>query len=72
LVPNYAKERRAFVDRIDNYLNKKRNEGCEELTVKQIQNSFSPEYPSKQEVLDALQELNKYWTNEDSVLVVIL
>lgn len=72
LVPNYAKERTAFVDRIDNYLNKKRNEGYDEITVQQIQNSFSPEYPSRQEVLDALQELNEYWTNEDGVLVVIL
>lgn len=72
LVPNYAKERTSFVERVDNYLNRKRDQGYDEITVQQIQNSFSPEYPSKQEVLDALQELSEYWTNQDGVLVVIL
>lgn len=72
LVPNFAKERSAFVDRVERYLDKKREEGYEDVTVKQIQNSFSPAYPSKQEVLDALQELNEYWNVVDGVTLVYL
>jgi hypothetical protein len=72
LVPNFAKERTAFVERVEKYLNNKRDEGYDDVSVRQIQNSFSPEYPSKQEVLDALQELNEYWDEIDGVTLVIL
>lgn len=72
LVPNFAKERTAFVERVEKYLNNKRDEGYDDVSVRQIQNSFSPEYPSKQEVLDALQELNEFWDEIDGVTLVIL
>lgn len=57
---------RKFVDRVKGYLDKKYEEAGElqciekaRLSVRQIQNSFSPDYPSKTKVLAALQELGE-------------
>jgi hypothetical protein len=54
-------EQAEFLDRISNYLDRKRDGGAESVSVQQIQNSFSPEYPSKTRVLDALTTLGEYW-----------
>jgi hypothetical protein len=73
LVKNYQKERSEFVDKVDTYLSNKRSLGWEEVTTREIQNSFSFKWATKQQVLDALQELGEYWeTNDLGVTVVVL
>lgn len=61
-----------FTKRVDNYLDRKKDEGYDEVTIRQIQNSFSPEYPSRQRVYDALQTLGYGWEEEDGVVIVPL
>lgn len=70
VVPNITKERNALIDRIGQYLNRKSDIGWETVTVRQIQNSLSPLWITKQEVLDALQDLG-YWWNEDGASIVV-
>jgi len=70
LVDDYSAERYDFIDRVDGYLGRKQQAGYEEVTLRQIQNSFSPEYPSKQEVLDALQALGCYWENVAGTIII--
>lgn len=60
-----------FVNKIANYLDKKWNQAGElgvidqsSVSIKQIQNSFSPDYPSRTKVLAALQELGETVENE--------
>jgi predicted RNase H-like nuclease len=60
-----------FVNKIANYLDKKWNQAGElgvideaSVSIKQIQNSFSPDYPSRTKVLAALQELGEKVENE--------
>jgi len=50
-----------FVDRIYAYLTRQLEKGEESVSIRKIQNSFSPEYPSRQRVLDALDVLGYYW-----------
>jgi 23S rRNA U2552 (ribose-2'-O)-methylase RlmE/FtsJ len=69
VVTSDENERTEFVSKVDNYLQRKIEEGYEEVTVRQIQNSFSPVWPSKESVLDALQEL---WFDWDDNYVVDL
>lgn len=64
-------ERNDFIHRVDAYLTRKMNDGWGEVTLRQIQNSMSPKYPSKQEVLDALYELDFYWENGDNGVVTV-
>ena len=53
-----------FETRIDNYL--RRKYGQQDLvSVRAIQNSFSPEYPSKVRVLDALNTLDYTWIKDE-------
>ena len=54
-----------FVDRVNRYVIKKQQEGRSVLNVRQIQNSFSPEYPSRLRVLDALNECGWVWQQEE-------
>ena len=69
IVPNSTKERNEFIDKIDNYLFKKANSGVDEVTVRQIQNTFSPDYPSRVRVLDAVQSLGYgFYTDEDGIV----
>ena len=56
--------REAFVTRVEAYLYKKA-ETNNSVTVRMIQNSFSPAHPSRQQVLDALQELSYSWASND-------
>ena len=49
-----------FVGRIEMYLIKKGNTH-DVVSIRSIQNSFSPEYPSRVRVLDALNELGVAW-----------
>lgn len=73
LVPDANKERKSIIDRIDAYLERKRDQGEEEVSIRSIQNIFSPNYVGKEVVLDALQELHETWdSDEDGTLVVIL
>lgn len=61
----------SFVKRIAKYLEKKWHEAGElgvidqaSVSIKQIQNSFSPDYPSRTKVLAALQELGETVEND--------
>lgn len=70
VVPQLSKEREEFIERISRYLDNKSDQGVDEVTVRQIQNSFSPGWATKQQVLDALQELCVYFYDEDGVTYV--
>ncbi len=72
LVENSTKARNEFVDRVARYIGNKIDDGYSQVTVRQVQNSFSPDYPSREKVLDALQELDLGWYEEDGVLVIDL
>jgi len=69
--PQAFKERNSMLDRIDAYLIKKSQE-VDEVSIRQIQNIFSPNYASKVEVLDALQALGYFWEDVDGATVVVL
>lgn len=71
-VTNESKIRKDVIDKVRNYLDKKEDAGFTELTVRQIQNIFSPEYPSKESILDALQELGYSWKTVDNTIIVSL
>lgn len=59
-------ERSELINKIDNYLHKKFNEGLDRVDVQKIRNAFSPDYPSKISVLDALSELGYVWDYDDN------
>lgn len=67
VVTNDENERQEFIQKVSNYIQRKIEEGYDEITVRQIQNSFSPIWPSRESVLDALQELWVDW-DEDYVI----
>lgn len=46
-----------FVSRVDNYLTKKQQLGFNVVYLKAIQNAFSPDYPSRLRVKDAVESL---------------
>jgi hypothetical protein len=72
VVPDVQKERQEFIDRIARYLSNKREQGFDQVTLRQIQNSLSPEWATKQEVIDALQALGEYYHVEDGVTYIDL
>lgn len=63
-VYSHSSKRKAFVERVNSYTKKKSSEGLTEVTIRQIQNSFSPEWPSKEQIYDALQDLQLIWNND--------
>ena len=64
IVTNDENERQEFVEKVSKYINRKIEEGYDEITVRQIQNSFSPIWPSRESILDALQELWYDWDDD--------
>jgi hypothetical protein len=55
-----------FINRINTYLLRQIEKGEEVVSIRKIQNSFSPEYPSRERVFDALDALDFHWgANED-------
>lgn len=65
-------DRSAFVQRVANYLDKCAKKGYSSVSVRKVQNSFSPEYPSRNRVLDALDELGRFWFEDEEGLMVDL
>jgi hypothetical protein len=61
------KEATAFEQRIANYLDKKYHQGFASVSVKQIRNTFSPEYPDSKRVLAAVDNLGYVWVKEKCV-----
>lgn len=61
-----------ILEKIDTYLQNKIANEVYEVTVRQIQNTFSPGWISKDRVLAALQELWYDWRTEDGVTYVTL
>jgi hypothetical protein len=70
VVTDDAKVRNENIDKIVKYLNNKYEDGYPEVTTRQIQNSFSPGWITKLEVLDAIQSINGYWEERDGVTYV--
>jgi hypothetical protein len=70
IVEEETSNRSEFIYKVAQYLTNKTEAGFEEVTVRQIQNSFSPAWPSREAVLDALQDLFYDW--EDDTYVVYL
>lgn len=64
--------RSAFVQRVADYLDKCAKKGYSNVSVRKVQNSFSPEYPSRNRVLDALDELGRFWFEDDEGLMIDL
>lgn len=59
-----TKERSKAVERVENYILNKSNQGYDTLTIRQIQSIFSPNWPTKQEIMDILQELEYPWNGD--------
>jgi hypothetical protein len=69
-VPN--KERNEFIDKVNTYLINSKKKGNTEVTVRQIRNSFSPKYPSRESIIDSIQHLGYSWSEVNGSLVVTL
>ena len=67
-----VEKRDEFLNRINSYLTRQSEKGVEVVSVRKIQNSFSPEYPSRERVLDALDSLGYYWNEDDDGYSVYL
>lgn len=67
-----VQKRSEFVERVDKYLRNMHEKGYSWISVRKVQNSFSPEYPSKNRVLDALEELGYFWREDDDGLMIDL
>jgi hypothetical protein len=72
IVTSDVKNRNEFIDKVSTYLKNKSDKGVTQATVRMIQNSFSPIWPSKESILDALQSLEYYWKIQDGVVVIEL
>jgi len=60
----------AFHQRLSTYLEKKK-EKMNSITVRQIQNSFSPDYPSRQKILDAVVKIGYSWKDVEKPYIVL-
>ena len=67
-----VQKRSEFMERVDKYLRNMHEKGYSWISVRKVQNSFSPEYPSKNRVLDALEELGYFWREDDDGLMIDL
>ena len=67
-----VQKRSEFVERIDKYLDGAKKKGYPSVNIRKIQNSFSPEYPSKNRVLEALDDLGYFWYEGDEGLEIDL
>lgn len=61
-----------FISRVERYLANKEAQGFKEVTIRSIQNSFSPEYPDANRIFDALEDLGYAWFKSDEGNVVSL
>ena len=69
---NSSTDRDILIKRVSAYIERKIDDGYTDVTVRQIQNSFSPKYPTKESILDALQELWFEWDEDDGVITVFI
>ena len=67
-----TKEYDRFLSRILSYLESKIAKGFEAVSVRSIQNAFSPDYPSRVRVLAALNDLDYVWVETDEGFSVLL
>lgn len=61
-----SEKRQKFLDRIQSYLDKQSDKGELYVKVSKIQKIFSPAYPSKNSVLEALSSLKFNWIKDDN------
>jgi hypothetical protein len=66
LVEEEKKNLSAFEVRVSNYLSAKSDQGKDRVSIQQIRNSFSPEYPDKKRVLAAVDSLGYVWAKRDN------
>lgn len=64
---NDQKEFHDICQKIENYLEKKENEGVRQVTIRQIQNIFSPNWLPKEKIFMALQELWYDWEFDEEI-----
>jgi len=64
--------RSEFIDRVAKYLNTKAEKGFDQVSVRSIRNSFSPEYPYLNRVLDAIDSLGHFWVDSEDGKIVLL
>ena len=69
---NSSTDRDILIKRVSAYIERKNDDGYTNVTVRQIQNSFSPKYPTKESILDALQELWFDWDEDEGVITVFI
>jgi hypothetical protein len=67
-----VQKRSEFVERVEKYLDGAKKKGYPSVNIRKIQNSFSPEYPSKNRVLEALDDLGYFWYEGDEGLEIDL
>jgi len=66
------KEYSEFENRINAYLTKKKKSGVDLIHISSIQNSFSPEYPSRVRVIDAINKLGYYYKKDDKDAILVI
>jgi hypothetical protein len=58
-------DRSDFIVRLNNYLVKQLKDNFN-VSVRKIQNSFSPKHPSREQIIDAVTALGYNWYNSDN------
>jgi len=66
------KEYSEFQNRINTYLAKRKASGVNLIHISSIQNSFSPEYPSRVRVIDAINKLGFVYKKDDKDAIVVI
>jgi hypothetical protein len=65
-----VRQRYTVINRVDQYISRKRDQGVSTLPLKAIQSCFSPDCPSTVEIIDALNYLGLVWRFEGNKKVV--
>lgn len=68
----YAKSMEEFVGRLSVYLSNRSAQGDEMVSVQKVRNAFSPDYPSKERVLSAVDSLGMVWTQIDGKEMILV
>jgi hypothetical protein len=57
--------RNKVIDRVQKYLNRKLDDGVEDVAFRAIQSCFSPDCPSMAEIADAVNALGFTWYSQE-------
>lgn len=67
-----CKAESALVARVKKYLAKKAEQGLESVSIQSVQNSFSPDYPSRTRILNAVSDAGYLWTKDSSGAISVI